>query len=855
MAVSGAGMSKKELRELQARLAYEKAQKELELKSLSELGAELHKTWPDLAKAFTSIENSSGLTRTQLDDARKEAKKLYSNLTQVGSATFDMSANISTILSHLRQLESEQSNLYDISKRNAKLEKDKADILDRQADAAKELSDIEQKRADASVKLMLLQKQTLGKNASKAEKNQLRRNTDDAAKELSDLQSKEDKARQTLDDINNRKRSLDMTHLELQLGDPDSIREEINALRSLENQYNALQQAHLAAIDKGINPERIADAMLAPFKAVNDFISAIPGGSFVNKLFGLDEKVEDANEAMIKRMTQTVQRGGGRMSAVFSGLGAGVKSFIVSMGPIGLILSAIAVVSWGIHKALDVDKETTKLAQDLDVSKQEAIQLKKHLGDAASHLEQVGINSTVLAENMGEIRNHMGMNVGALAQTNKEANQLLITTAVLNKRLGLSAEEIMHLNESSAAFSGSLEQIASIADVFSDKLVTSRIILKDWATLSNTIKINFSKMPGKLAEGIRQSKLFGISLNDMASSGDKLLNIESSLESEMKANILTGRNINMNHARLYALMGREDLMLDELVTKMGSYAAYSDMIPLQRKALAEGMGLEMTTLDKMMLKREELKNLGIDELELEKGLKLKGADRWNELKRIREAGNENLANELERKFVADDRITQAEKLSNVVDKLMDKALIIFIPLLEGLTYVLDKVVTVFDTKLTKNGKSIGESTISSVSNIINPLGTAAGWISDNVHINPKRTDMTYSAKGGVIDQAGISVVGEEGPEIVHLPKSASVTPHKESSSLLGRLSKTESKPAQAVAVNDNREVVSLLKQLIAKVDQPSVIQIGNRTIEEIDRLHSMRRTYNTKLDQSYGING
>lgn len=861
MAVSGAGMSKKELRELQARLAYEQSQKELELKSLSELASELNKTWPDLAKAFNSIANSASLTGSRLDDARREAKKLYSNLTQVGSATFDMSANISTILLHLRELEAEQNDLYDISRRNAKLEQDKLDIFNQQRDAAKDLSDIEVKRGEAAVKLLLLQKTTLGKKASKADRDALQKDTTDAANELSHLQQQEKQARDTLDDINNRKRGIDMRPPEIQRTDVSAIAEEVAALRSLETQYNQLQKAHIAAIDKGINPERIADAMLAPFKAVNDFISAIPGGSFVSKIFGLDDKLEDANEAMIKRMTQSIQAGGGRMSAVFTGLGAGVKSFIASMGPIGIALAAIAVIAWGINKALDVDKETTKMAQDLDVSKTEAIKLKENLSEAAKHLEQTGINSSVLAENMGEIRNHMGMNVGAIAETNDNAKQLVITTAVLNKRLGLSAEEIMGLNSASAAFGGTLEQTVAVTNVFADKLVTSRILLKDIGSLSKTIQINFSKMLPKLAEAVHKSKLFGISLNEVSAAGDKLLSIESSLESEMKMNILTGRSINMNHARLYKLMGREDLMLDDIVSKMGSYADYQDMIPLQRQALAEGMGFEMDMLDKMMLKREELKNLGISEVELERLHALKGQDRWKELERIKHTSNKTLATELERKFVADDRITQAEKLSNIVDKLMDKLMVIFIPVLEKIVWLLEGATSLFDKKIA-DSQSIGDVAWNAAKNQM--FGTAGAATLTAMSVQSQANQMikdsgiAQNARGGVIDQSGISLVGEEGPEIVHLPKSASVTPHKESASLLGRLSKSDNYRNDQQVVSNNTsmpEVVSLLKQLIATVDQPSVIQIGNRTIEEIDRLHNMRRTYNTKLDQSYGING
>ena len=53
----------------------------------------------------------------------------------------------------------------------------------------------------------------------------------------------------------------------------------------------------------------------------------------------------------------------------------------------------------------------------------------------------------------------------------------------------------------------------------------------------------------------------------------------------------------------------------------------------------------------------------------------------------------------------------------------------------------------------------------------------------------------------------------------------------------------------------NREVISLLKELIAKVEQPVKINISGRVIEELESQASMRRSYNTKIDGAYGANG
>ena len=64
------------------------------------------------------------------------------------------------------------------------------------------------------------------------------------------------------------------------------------------------------------------------------------------------------------------------------------------------------------------------------------------------------------------------------------------------------------------------------------------------------------------------------------------------------------------------------------------------------------------------------------------------------------------------------------------------------------------------------------------------------------------------------------------------------------SSLIGGGS---SAPAQ-----DNSEIASLLKQLIAATSQPVSINIGGKVIDEIEKQTTLRKTYNTKMDSAHG---
>ena len=56
----------------------------------------------------------------------------------------------------------------------------------------------------------------------------------------------------------------------------------------------------------------------------------------------------------------------------------------------------------------------------------------------------------------------------------------------------------------------------------------------------------------------------------------------------------------------------------------------------------------------------------------------------------------------------------------------------------------------------------------------------------------------------------------------------------------------------AAGKDPNAKIVSLLEQLIAKVDQPVNIKLGSRTIEEIGTQIGLRKSYSTRVDSGYG---
>ena len=72
---------------------------------------------------------------------------------------------------------------------------------------------------------------------------------------------------------------------------------------------------------------------------------------------------------------------------------------------------------------------------------------------------------------------------------------------------------------------------------------------------------------------------------------ESLLDFESSISAELEAEVLTGKQLNLEQARLLALQGKNDEAAAEVVKQMGSLAEFQQMNVIQQKAIAQAAGL------------------------------------------------------------------------------------------------------------------------------------------------------------------------------------------------------------------------------------------------------------------------
>jgi phage-related protein len=394
----------------------------------------------------------------------------------------------------------------------------------------------------------------------------------------------------------------------------------IQALAGLEETAKAMGIANEHAKKLGFNLENATRTVTGKLEKSFEFIEEVP---FLSDVLGLDSIKEQLEKNVKASLVKSMTEGKGAASSMFSAMISGARSLIATMAPLlPLILAAYAV-----YKAFEFDKELTQFSKDLDVSKGSALEASNHADHLATHLGMANITGKEMGATMVALKEEFG----DAALTN---DKLIEGVTMLRERMGLTNEEAISLNATATLLGTNLDELSASSMKMSEGLIGGKQMLKEMSKLPKSILVGFKGTTKELQKAVVKGKLFGLELSKAQSIGDSLLSIEESLEKEMTANVLTGKRMNLNKARQLALEGDISGLQQELLDQAGGLDDYQKMAPYQQKAYAEAMGMTRDEMTEMLVKAQELKDVGLDQAKVEEVLAANGAERDKMMSRM-----------------------------------------------------------------------------------------------------------------------------------------------------------------------------------------------------------------------------
>ena len=363
---------------------------------------------------------------------------------------------------------------------------------------------------------------------------------------------------------------------------------------------------------KGIadQAKRIVDAG-GIFANMADTLQKIPIiGGFLAKPF----------ELAAKHATKAAEQGAGPLQAGLMGAWKAAQLLVFQLGPAMLLKSLI-----------DASDRLGKINQSLGVGLDGAREISKsyqQIADADRRL-----TTDKLVDAMSKYNDELGISValdGERARSFQLNTEYLGATAqaaakvdVLSRSIGQGSEE----------FASNLAQSTVQAGKSAGVHMTLKNVMNEIGKMTATTLLNLRRKPEALAQAVIQAQKLGVTFDQLRSISSSLLDFETSIANELEAEVLTGKQLNLERARAAALTGNDLDLMREIGNQIGTLTEFEKMNVIQREAAAKAFGLQADQLGDILLKQDMIKNVG-KEAEKASIEQLKAAARYAEENKI-----------------------------------------------------------------------------------------------------------------------------------------------------------------------------------------------------------------------------
>jgi hypothetical protein len=425
------------------------------------------------------------------------------------------------------------------------------------------------------------------------------------------------------------------------------IKQEQTRLKLISESVDASTEEKRRALDMLEITDGLIKASKSRLDKENEILSkiglygtALKGISKIPVLGGMID-----SEAVLDRMYSAAEAGGSK----FKVLGEGLKGTASELGK-GLNDPAAALM-YLIQAGLKADTQITKLAKSFTQTKTEAAATRDNIAGVARASGDNFITTEKLVESTMKLSQQLGIAQQFSGDLTKEFTTLTGKMGLSEESAGGLAKLTVATGKNARAVTtealGTAQALQSQAGIQLD----NKQILEEVGKVSGQLLANFKGNPAAIAAAVTQTKLLGTTLEQTKKQSASLLDFQSSIESELKAEVITGQQLNLERARALALSGDQAGVAKELANQNMNFNKFSQMNKLAQDDFAAALGLTSDELSDQLLKQQYIDK---------------------SRKEVAALAGEEVADRLE-------ALTAQDKFNQAVEKLQD----IFVSLIDG----------------------------------------------------------------------------------------------------------------------------------------------------------------------------
>ena len=260
---------------------------------------------------------------------------------------------------------------------------------------------------------------------------------------------------------------------------------------------------------------------------------------------------------------------------------------------------------------LEGSSNINDLQKNLGLSYEASRDLQLELATIAYNSKDILITSQELNKSFTELASATGI-------ISDFGGDTLMTMTMLTQQLGLGVKEASQLallarsqgEDTESTLENTVETVNAI-NKQNGVAISAKEVFNDISTASKSIVVSLGMSPSILAEAATEARALGLSLDQVDKIAGSLLDFESSIANELKAEVLLGKEINLEKARQAALNNDLVTLTEEVSKNEAITESFATGNRIQQEAAAAALGLSRDELADMVYK-QELVTLGAE---------------------------------------------------------------------------------------------------------------------------------------------------------------------------------------------------------------------------------------------------
>ena len=432
--------------------------------------------------------------------------------------------------------------------------------------------------------------------------------------------------------------------------------------------------------------------------ALSDISKSIPGLSRFSKPF---DKASEAARLTTSRMAtinaERVKLGKKPLfskkqmdlSSIKSGFKSLTQSLKKSLGPAAILKELYSTFK-------ESDKAVGELAKSMGTSYGEASNLRGEMTKMSFQSNSIFVNTKNMQESMmalnkefGTATSFSGEMLDDFTRLTKEAGYNVETVGKLSRLTTLTGTD---LSDNTSEILGQAQAYKAVNKVS----LNTKQIVEDVSKTSSATTLSLGANPKLIASANIAARALGTTLEKVEAISSSLLNFEQSISNELEAELLIGKELNLEVAREAALRGQVGKVAEEIAKQVGTSAEFGAMNVIQQEALAKAVGMSREDLAKTLIDKENLVKLGTKDKDLQSAYNTLKAEGLSDDEIATKLGDDKLASQLKSASVQ-------ERLTASVEKMKE----IFVAIAEPIGAIISQLVDILSPVITFISSVVG----------------------------------------------------------------------------------------------------------------------------------------------------